>query len=104
MNLEEFNKIIDENQIIIFQFGSSSCLPCINIAKRIEKYIENQNINYIYLSIDENENKELASSLSIFTVPTILIYIMGKLMVRKSGYFSLEEIFMNIERYKEILS
>lgn len=103
MNIEEFDKLIKENNILILQFGSSSCLPCHSIANKITAFIKDKNIKYKYLSIDELDNKKIASSLCIFSVPTILVYVENKLTIRKSGYFSLEEIFQDIERYQEMV-
>ena len=47
--------------------------------------------------------RKLAAELGVFTVPTVFFYVDGKLTIRESGYFSMEQIFNRIERYRELV-
>lgn len=94
--------IISENSMVLFQFGSSLCLPCISIKEKIEKKARQwKDIRCVYIPFDHF--KKIAAEEGVFTVPTIFFYIDGKLTIRESGYFSLENVFEKIERYRELL-
>ena len=90
------------SKIFIVQFGSKSCLPCVAIKEKIEAFKkENNCVSFGYVSVEENQ--ELSAKEGVFSVPTVLVFIMGKLFLRESGYFSLDEIFSKIRRYIDLM-
>ena len=91
-----------ESLVLIVQIGSSTCNPCIAIKQRIDLYLKNKSdVNAIYIPLESY--RELIASYKIFSVPTVLVFVEGKLTIQKSGYFSLDEILSNIDRYLELL-
>ena len=100
---DNYNKLIEENEILLFQFGMQTCAPCHSIKNKLKDYSEvNESLKIYYVACEQFQ--QLAAKLSIFTVPTILVYVQGKLTLKVSGYFSLEEVFMKIERYQMMLN
>lgn len=73
----DFNKILENNKIVIFQYGSITCAPCHSLKYKLTEWQK------------ENSNIE--------------VYIEGKLFIQRSGYFSLDEILNKVEKYKSIL-
>ena len=94
----DFNKILENNKIVIFQYGSITCAPCHSLKYKLT---ENSNIEVYYIPIEDNI--ELAAQNGILSAPTIEVYIEGKLFIQRSGYFSLDEILNKVEKYKSIL-
>ena len=92
---------IQNNTILIVQFGKASCRPCESIWQRLEKWQEHHPIECLYLSVDDYP--EIASQMGILSVPTIRVYVNGQMTIQKSGYFSLDLIFEKIEKYIELL-
>ena len=45
---------------------------------------------------------EISSQMGIFSAPTVLVYMDGQLVARESGYFSLDALLGDIERYLEL--
>ena len=91
----DFNKILENNKIVIFQYGTITCAPCHSLKYKLTEWQkENSNIE---------DNIELAAQNGIFSTPTIEVYIEGKLFIQRSGYFSLDEILNKVEKYKSIL-
>ncbi len=41
--------------------------------------------------------------MGVFTVPTIFVYVDGKLTIQQSGYFSLNQVLDQIEKYEQLL-
>ena len=102
MNSRELDKRIEESKCLIVEFGTGSCSACRGIRDKIEKKIdENSPFEFVYISIDQYP--EVAGERGIFSGPTIEVYINGKMTLRKSGYFSLEEVFSDIKRYFEVM-
>ena len=88
----DFNKILENNKIVIFQYGSITCAPCHSLKYKLTEWQkENSNIEVYYIPIEDNI--ELAAQNGI----------LGKLFIQRSGYFSLDEILNKVEKYKSIL-
>ena len=58
-------------------------------------------INFCY--VDLNKAKEISGQLSVFSVPTILVYFEGKETIRVSRNVHLEELYKQIERYYKMI-
>ncbi|MCI5724082.1 MAG: thioredoxin family protein [Erysipelotrichaceae bacterium] len=79
------------------EVGSTSCMPCLSIKKRITRYIAQvSNIHAYYVPIEKYP--EVAQELDIYSAPSVLLYVDGKLISKQSGYFSLDQIFYQVER------
>ena len=52
--------------------------------------------------IDISSHLELCAQMGIFSAPTVIIYMDGKVMARESGYFSLDAMLARVERYLEM--
>ena len=90
----DFNKILENNKIVIFQYGTITCAPCHSLKYKLTEWQkENSNIEVYYIPIQNR----------ILSTPTIEVYIEGKLFIQRSGYFSLDEILNKVEKYKSIL-
>ena len=102
-DLDNIDELISQKEICVVQFGSNSCSPCESIKQKLNIALSNKDeINYIYVDIEKFN--ELAATYSIFSVPTILVFVQSKLTIRESGYFSLESILKRIDRYLELLN
>ena len=88
---DDLNKIISENTITIIQYGAATCMPCHSIKNKITTWQENhKDVAAYYISLEEN--MEIAAQRGILSAPTVEVYIKGKLSIRRSGYFSVDEI------------
>ena len=100
---EVFKTLVQENRLVLVQFGAESCAPCSAIKRKIMAWNE-EHAQIPYLYIPAEQFPELCAQLGVFTVPTIFVYAEGKLTIRESGYFGLEELLRKVERYEEFLS
>lgn len=98
----ELQQAICNEKILIVQFGSAACAPCHSIRNKIEAWCDAvKNVSSLYIPVETFS--ELAAQSSVFAVPTILVYVEGKLTVRESGYFGLDSILQRVQRYRELL-
>lgn len=94
---ETINELVSCNSIVLLQFSSKACTPCVAIRKRIEDWlIEHEEIEARHISIDEHP--ELAAQNNVLSFPTVVIYVEGQVAIHESGYFSLDEIFAKMDR------
>lgn len=100
---ENITELIDKSEILILQFGSDTCAPCKALRQRIDLWNEdlNEKIETRYIPIEEFPY--ISAEHGIFSAPTVLVYVMGKMTIRESGYFSLDEILGKIERYIRLI-
>lgn len=101
-NQDALQAAIQRNQILILQFGSESCAPCKALQNRIKTW--NQSHPYVcHVYVTVAEMPELCAQMGVFSVPTIFVYVEGKLTIQLSGYFSLEEMLRQVEKYEHLL-
>lgn len=90
--MENFNDIINGNQLTLVDFFATWCGPCKQMHPMLEqlKASEGENLRIIKLDIDKNE--ALASAYHIQSVPTLMLFRNGELLWRQSGAMSLADL------------
>lgn len=74
------------NDYQLVYFSASWCAPCKVSKPIVEKICTEQNIDYnIFVADVEKEGKEIASSLNVRSVPTIIFYNNGEEVHRHIG-------------------
>lgn len=101
-NSEELAMLLAAEKLLVVQFGAHSCAPCSAIRQKIEAWAARGNVAAVYIPVETFP--ELAAQAGVFAVPCVFVYVEGRLTVRESGYFSVEEILAKVERYQEMLS
>mgnify|MGYP002767788867 FL=1 len=90
--MENFNNIINGNQLTLVDFFATWCGPCKQMHPVLEqlKASEGENLRIIKLDVDKNE--ALASAYRIQSVPTLMLFRNGELLWRQSGAMSLADL------------
>lgn len=99
----EFQNIVESKKAVCFYLSTTECNVCKVLKPKILEMVENNfpEINFCY--VDLNEAKEISGQLSVFSVPTILVYFEGKETIRVSRNVHLEELREQIERYYKMI-
>ena len=99
--LTEYQTLKEQEKFSLFLFGSQACAPCKALKEKIIVWSgTHPQVVTGYISIDNNiSNISLAAQENILGAPAILVFVEGKEAIRKSGYFSLEEVFTALDRY-----
>jgi thioredoxin 1 len=102
-NFDSFFEYTNTNKAICFYLSTPECNVCKVLKPKVIEMIESdfKEINFCY--VDLNEAKEISGQLSVFSVPTILVYFEGKETIRVSRNVHLEELREQIERYYKII-
>ncbi|MEJ5351601.1 MAG: thioredoxin family protein [Melioribacteraceae bacterium] len=100
---EEATQYFRTHKIVLAYFSTDDCNVCKVLKPKVKELIENEfpMINFLYINVDES--KETAAQYSIFTVPTIILFIEGKEHIRKSRYINLEELKSEIDRFYSLI-
>lgn len=90
--MENFNDIINGNQLTLVDFFATWCGPCKQMHPVLEqlKASEGEKLRIIKLDVDKNES--LASTYRIQSVPTLMLFRNGELLWRQSGAMSLADL------------
>lgn len=90
--MENFNYIINGNQLTLVDFFATWCGPCKQMHPVLEqlKASEGEKLRIIKLDVDKNE--ALASAYRIQSVPTLMLFRNGELLWRQSGAMSLADL------------
>lgn len=90
--MENFNDIINGNQLTLVDFFATWCGPCKQMHPVLEqlKASEGENLRIIKLDVDKNE--ALARAYRIQSVPTLMLFRNGELLWRQSGAMNLADL------------
>lgn len=91
-----FHDFIKKNKMVVIDFWAPWCKPCFTvekILKEIEKNIEGVS----FAKMNTDENIEIARSLNILSLPTVMIFINGEVEKRIIGSKTKDEFLDEIE-------
>lgn len=91
-----------ETPLRIVQFGSSACAPCFAIRNKLDKWVaQHKGVDSVYISVEDFP--EVAAQEGVFAVPAVFVIADGRLTLRESGCFSLDELLARCEQYFSML-
>jgi thioredoxin-like negative regulator of GroEL len=102
-SLSDLNDLARKNPAVCFYLSTPECNVCKVLKPKVIEMIEKDfpQIKFFYVNL--KEAKEISGQLSVFSVPTILIYFDGKETIRVSRNIHLEELREQIERYYKMI-
>ncbi len=96
--LEDFNEFITSNEASVVYFSTPECNVCKVLKPKLIEMLKEKFPLFSFAYVDCNASKELSAQNSIFSVPTIIFYIQGKELFRKSRNINLTELEFELER------
>lgn len=95
INADDFNEEIKKDLVLI-DFFAKWCGPCKMFSPILDE-LSNE-IDYCsFLKVDVDESNELALSLGVLSIPTLMIFKNGKLVDKRVGFQNKEELKKFIE-------
>jgi len=102
-SIADFEHIKKAEKAFVLYLTDGTCNVGESVTPKLEKLIAEQfpklKLYYSFTSV----TPEIAAQLSVFTIPTVLLFIEGKLYIQKSRAFSLEELRKEIDRYYKMV-
>jgi len=90
VNSNEFKSEIEKDMVLV-DFFAEWCGPCKMISPIVEE-LSNE-INYVsFCKVDVDESGEIANTFGVLSIPTLLLFKEGKLISKKVGFQSKDEL------------
>jgi thioredoxin len=102
-NIEEFNSFLSKNNAVVAYFSHEECNVCKVLKPKLISLLKESFPKIAFTYINIKETPEIPAQLSIFTVPTIVVYFEGKEFIRKSRSIGIEELADSIYRPYELM-
>ncbi len=97
INKSIFDKIIQENKVVLVDYYAPWCAPCKKMLPTMDSLENKYTNNLKILKINIDENKEFAKQQNVSSVPTIIVYKNGSIYKKTTGYNSLSDLEKLIE-------
>ncbi|MFT5875688.1 MAG: thioredoxin-like negative regulator of GroEL [Clostridium sp.] len=104
-NLNSINDIKDfikDNKFVMLYFSSYGCNVCNDILPKIEELLRKYS-KVVSAHIEVQDLPVVASVFGIFTIPTIIILLEGKEIVKQARYINFLELEEKIQRFSEFV-
>lgn len=97
----DFNKILNENNVVVAKFSATWCTPCRVMEPTIENAAKQFEGKAKIMSIDVEEEPDLATKYKIRNVPTILYFKNGEIKDKSVGAMNESDLFNRINNLIE---
>jgi thioredoxin len=79
-------KVLGSDKPVIVEFGAEWCRPCKSLEPVLKKLGVEWEGKAVLFQIDVDQAQNLTQQFSIFSVPTIILFIKGKPIERMTGF------------------
>jgi thioredoxin-like negative regulator of GroEL len=101
--INDFKDYLTKHRVVCFYLSTPECNVCKVLKPKVIEMLKADFPQIHFYYVDLNEAKEISGQLSVFSVPTILIYFEGKETIRASRNVHLEELREQVERYYKMI-
>lgn len=96
----EFQKLISSKDVVLVEVGSKYCGGCKKLKPIVSEVVKESQVNLI--DVELYNNPELAKTLNIQSVPTLILYKSNKVVWSKSGSISKDDIKSALDGTKKL--
>jgi len=93
-----FDQVIATNTFVMVYLSGQNCAVCEAVKPKIEKLIVDYFPDVTLVEISTNQLPELATRLSVFTIPVILFFVEGKEYIREVRFIEISVLKQKIEK------
>lgn len=97
----EFQKTVEDNEIVLVDFWADWCGPCKRFAPVYEKASE-QNTDIVFGKVDTEAEQELAMTYQITAIPTLMAFRQGIMLFNQAGAMNGSTLNSLITQIKEL--
>ena len=85
-NVNEFNEVINSDNLTVVKFSADWCGPCRTLAGIMDDVTPDyQNVNFIQIDVEGDGMDEIVSNYSIRNIPVLAFIKNGKLLNKNVG-------------------
>ena len=98
--MENFNDIINSEQLTLVDFFATWCGPCKMMHPVLEQLKDELGESIRIIKIDVDKNNGLAMNYRVQSVPTLMLFRKGEMLWRQSGALQLSALKNVIEQFQ----
>lgn len=99
VSADNFAELRDNTPLLVVDFWATWCGPCLRLAPILEDVAASMQGKVVIGKCDVDENRALAQSFGIRSIPTLIFFKNGKLVEQHSGLLSKEALTAKIKAY-----
>ncbi|GAO97860.1 thioredoxin [Caedimonas varicaedens] len=106
VTLESFQKEVMEASLsrpVLVDFWASWCAPCRQLAPLLEKAVNEEQETFSLVTINVDEEPEIAQQLRIQSLPTVLAFVKGQPVDGFTGLLSFQELKAFLAKLKDMI-
>lgn len=90
--MSKFQEIINGDTPVLVDFFAEWCGPCKSLAPILKDLAQEKGDSLKVIKIDVDKNRSAASAYQIQGVPTMILFLKGKILWRASGVYPKHEL------------
>lgn len=98
MTKDEIQEKINTNNVVVLKCGASWCSPCKTMEPIIESVAQRFEGKAVVISVDVDEEPDIATQYRVRNIPTILYFKGGELTAKSVGAMSENELVGKINK------
>jgi thioredoxin len=99
---DNFENIIEENDMVVLDCWASWCGPCMKFGPIYEAAAERHHEGIVWGKLDTENQAELAAAFGIKSIPTVMVFRQGILLFQQAGAIPAPAIDEIVEKVKEL--
>lgn len=99
--MENFNDIINSNQLTLIDFYATWCGPCKMMHPVLEQLKSELGDTLRIIKLDVDKNEALSAQYRIQSVPTLMLAKGGEILWRQSGAMRLNDLKTIVSQYND---
>ena len=98
LNKENFEKVINENEMVLVDFWAPWCMPCRMLGEVLNEVSQEMD-NLVIGKVNVDENSELAQEFRVSSIPFVVLYKNGQMVKSFLGYRNKADLLKEILYY-----
>lgn len=94
--MASFNEIVQQEIPVLIDFKADWCAPCKMMTPILKQVKQNFKDQIKIIKIDIDKNPAVAQKYAVRSVPTLALFINGKLVWRQSGVIQANQIISSV--------
>jgi len=96
--IDHLQNLINNESALMLYFTHEGCNVCKVLKPKIRQLLNEKFPKISFHEFDTEKSPEISAQLSIFSVPTILVYFNGSEFYRLSRHINVKELTLSLER------
>jgi len=104
MTLEQLQQIIREEVGVLLYFSGENCNVCHALRPKFKEVFDAEFPQLKQIYLDAHDNPQISAYYSVFSVPTMIVFMDGKEFAREGRSVSLHQLIEQLKRPYEMMT